>query len=340
MVERLCRVGAAVDLSGGRGPFGLPRIHCDDHAIGRLAAEHLVECGRRSFGYCGFGGELWAARRREGFVATLGRPDRRSFVYESSWHGLGAQPFEQDQKHVEAWLLSLPKPVGVMACSDMLGIQVLDGCRSAGLKVPEDVAVIGVDDDTLLCGLCDSPLSSVVPNAEQIGYEAAALLDVLMAGGRAGFKERLIAPLGVVKRLSTDVLAVEDPALAFALRFIHEHACHGNTVDDVVQGVPLSRMTLERRFREFVGRSPHAEIRAVQVERARQLLTETEHPIHRIAQLVGFDHPESFNVLFKREVGMPPGQFRQQARPGPSHGPGSNGSTPKEAKKAASDSAS
>ena len=133
------------------------------------------------------------------------------------------------------------------------------------------------------------------------------------AGG-AEFKERLIPPLGIATRLSTDVLAVEDTAFAFAIRFIREHACHGITVDDVLKSVPLSRMSLERRFRKYLGHSPHAEIRAVQLARAKQLLVETEHPIHRIAQLVGFEHPEYFNVLFKREVGQPPGQFRQEAR--------------------------
>ena len=170
-----------------------------------------------------------------------------------------------------------------MACNDMLGIEVLDGCRSIGLKVPLDLAVIGVDDDTLLCGLCDPSLSSVVPNTEQIGYEAAAVLDRLMEGGRADFKERLIPPLGVTTRLSTDLLAVEDALFAFAMRFIHEHACHGITVDDVLKSVPLSRMSLERRFRKYTGHSPHAEIRAVQLTRAKQLLggDGTSDPSHR-----------------------------------------------------------
>ena len=163
-------------------------------------------------------------------------------------------------------------------------------------------------------GCATRPLSSVIPNTEQIGYEAAALLDLLMEGGRAGFKERLIPPLGVATRLSTDVLAVEDTAFALALRFIHEHACHGITVEDVLQSVPLSRMTLERRFRKYLGRSPHAEIRTVQLTRAKQLLTETEHPIYRIARLVGFEHTEYFNVVFKREVGQSPGRFRAEAQ--------------------------
>jgi len=315
VVERLVGIpSAGFDLGGRRGPFGPPRIPCDDRAIGRMAAEHLLQRGLRTFAFCGFSGEFWSIRRREGFAAALARAGTRCRVYEGSWHGLGGQPFEEDQQHVETWLASLPKPVGVMASNDMLGVQILDGCRSVGLKVPDHVAVIGVDDDTLLCGLCDPPLSSVIPNTEQIGYEAAGLLDLLMEGGRARFKERLIPPLGVATRLSTDVLAVEDTAFALALRFIREHACHGITVEDVLQGVPLSRMSLERRFRKYLGRSPHAEIRAVQLARAKQLLTETEHPIHRIAQLVGFEHTEYFNVIFKREVGQPPGRFRAEAR--------------------------
>jgi LacI family transcriptional regulator len=318
VVELLAAIRApVVDLSGRREPFGPPRIHCDDRAIGRLAAEHLLRRGLRSFGFCGFSGEHWSGLRREGFVAALAGERLRCQVYESSWHGVGGQPFEEDQRHIEDWLTSLPMPAGVMASSDMLGFQVLDGCRAGGLKVPEHVAVIGVDDDRLLCGLCDPPLSSVIPNTEQIGYEAAALLDSLMEGGRPRFKERLIPPLGVATRQSTDVLAVEDTVFALALRVIHEHACHGITVEDVLQSVPLSRMAVERRFRKYLGRSPHAEIRAVQLARAKQLLAETDHPIHRIAQLAGFEHAEYFNVLFKREVGQPPGQYRKgHVRPG------------------------
>src|SRR5262245_10675439 len=177
VVELLCATdAAAVDLSGRHSPFGLPRLHCDDQAIGRLAAEHLLERNLRSFGFCGYATELWSTRRRDGFVAALARAGLRCEVYESSWHGLGGQPFEADQTYIEDWLRSLRKPAGVMACSDMRGCEVLDGCKSAGLMVPEDVAVIGVDDDALLCGLCESPLSSVIPNTEQIGYDAAALL--------------------------------------------------------------------------------------------------------------------------------------------------------------------
>lgn len=313
VVSLLVETGAAiVDLSGRRDTFGVPRVRCDDQVIGRLAAEHLLACGLRSFGFSGFSGELWSSRRRDGFLAALARAGLRCRIHESPWYGLSAQPFEEDQEQIETWLKSLPKRVGVMACNDMRGRQVLDSCKSAGLRAPEDVAVIGVDDDELLCELSDPPLSSVIPNTERIGYEAAALLDSLMQGGRADLRERIIPPLGVATRSSTDVIAVEDPAFAFAMRFIHEHACHGITVEDVLQSIPLSRMSLERRFRKYLGRSPHAEIRAVQLGRARQLLAETDHSIHHIARLVGFEHSEYFNVVFKRATGQSPGQFRRE----------------------------
>jgi LacI family transcriptional regulator len=306
---------AAVDLCDRRGPFGLTRITSDDRAIGIMAAEHLLERGFRSFGFCGFIGELWVIRRREGFLDTLARSGCTGRVYESHWGGPGAPPWEDDQAKIGRWIASLPRPVGVMACDDVRGLHVLDACQRSGLKVPEEVAVIGVDDDALICQLCDPPLSSVIPNPERIGYEAAALLDRLMDGGRADLQERLIPPLGVTIRQSTDVLAIADEPFTSAVRYIREHACLGINVGDVLDRVPLSRSTLERRFRKYLGRSPQAEIRAVQLQRAKQLLAETDHATRRIAELVGFEHPEYFNVVFKRVFGRTPGQFRQAVRP-------------------------
>jgi LacI family transcriptional regulator len=208
----------------------------------------------------------------------------------------------------------MPRPAGVMACNDMRGQHVLDACQRVRLGVPEQVAVIGVDDDVLLCELCDPPLSSVVPNAERIGYEAAALLDRLMAGEKPPREEWRIEPLGVTTRQSSDVLAIDDPNVASAVRYIREHACRGATVPDVLQHVPLSRTILERRFRKYLGRSPQAEIRAVQLKRVQQLLAETDLRLERIAELAGFEHPEYMSVVFKRQTGQTPGEYRRQAQ--------------------------
>ncbi len=315
VAESLIKQGlTAVDLSDRRPPFRLPRINSDDHAIGRLAAEHLLERGFRSFACCTFSGELWSVRRTEAFLAALAEAGHTGDVYESPWLGAGAHVREDEQVRIGRWLESLARPVGVMACNDIRGIEVLNACQTHGLRVPDDVAVIGVDDDVLLCEICSPPLSSVVPNIEQIGYEAAALLDRLMDGAPAGFEEWFVPPSGVTTRLSTDVLSVGDPEFATAVRFIRENACHGITVTDVLEHVAISRSTLERTFRCYLGRSPQSEIRAVQLSRARHLLAETDHPIHRIADLVGYQHVEYFNVVFKREIGQTPGQYRRQVR--------------------------
>lgn len=304
----------AVDVSDRRPPFGPPRIDSDDAAIGRLGAAHLLERGFRSYAYCGFGGELWSTRRRDAFLGAVAGAGHEGGAYESPWREPGAHLREDEQARIGRWLATLPRPVGVMAANDVRGIDVLDACQRFGMKVPEEVAVLGVDDDALLCEVCSPTLSSAIPDIGRIGYEAAALLDRLMAGGAAAGPARSIPPLGVTTRLSTDAPRVDDPHLAAALRFIRENACHGISVGDVLGQVPLSRSTLERRFRAALGRSPQGEIRAVRIARAKQLLAETDHPMHRIAELVGIEHPEYFQVIFKREVGMTPGRFRGENR--------------------------
>jgi LacI family transcriptional regulator len=305
---------SVVDVSNRDSPFGLPRITSDDRAIGRLAAVHLLERRFRSFAFCGFEGERWSALRREAFREALAGTGDPVEVFESPLRGRPERPWEDEQERTVHWLESLPKPVGVMACNDLRGFHLLEACQRSGLRVPDEVAVIGVDDSKLLCELCDPPLSSIIPNAEQIGYEAAALLDRLMGGEWVDFEVSTVPPLGVTSRLSTDVLAIDDELFVAAVRFIRAHACFGITMGDVLASVPLSRTTLERRFRKYLGRSPQAEIRAVQLGRARQLLAETDHPMHQIADLVGFEHTEYFHFAFKREFGCTPGEYRQESR--------------------------
>jgi LacI family transcriptional regulator len=253
-------------------------------------------------------------RRRDAFLATIAREGHSGEVFEVPWRGRHPRPGEDDLERTGRWLGSLRRPVGVLACNDLRGLHVLEACEHRGLRVPDEVAVVGVDDDALLCELSDPPLSSVISNPERIGYEAAALLDRLMAGEGAPFEEMLVPPLGVTTRLSTDVLAIDDERVVAAVRYIRANACHGISVGDVIDHVAMSRTTLDRRFLRYLGRSPQAEIRAAQLGRARELLAETDHPIHRIAELVGFKHTEYFHYAFRREYGRTPGRFRREAR--------------------------
>jgi LacI family transcriptional regulator len=201
-----------------------------------------------------------------------------------------------------------------MAAYDYRGQQVLDACRRLGIAVPDEVAVIGVDNHELLCELSHPPMSSVIPNTHRTGYEAAALLDQMMGGHRVAGQTHLIAPLGIATRQSTDVLAIEDRHVARAVAYIRAHACEGITVDDVLRAVPQARRLLERRFKKLLGRTPHEEIRRVQLDRVKALLAQTDLSLADVAERCGYAHVEYLSVVFKKKAGLPPSQYRAQHR--------------------------
>lgn len=318
------RVGRRVTALGApvvyvRGAYSsplLPLVDTDEEQTVRLAFDHLAERGFREFAFCGFVGVDYSDFRTLLFTRLAGG---RCHVYHPpAWSRGPTAELERAnlsfQKHLAGWLKGLPKPVGVMACNDIRGQQVLDACRDAGVAVPDEVAVVGVDNDELLCDLCTPALSSVVPDTRRIGYEAAALLDRLMAGGPPPAAVVRVPPLGVVTRRSTDVLAVDNPEVAAAARFIRDHFCEGITVRDVLAHVGCSRSTLERGFARAVGRTPKAEIIRLRLERVKQLLAGTDYPLARVAVMTGFEYPEYLSVVFRREIGQTPGQYRQSVR--------------------------
>jgi LacI family transcriptional regulator len=302
-----------VDLNDLYSGLNLPRIRSNMQAIGRLGAEHLLERGFQNYAFCGFRDETWSTERGEGFSEAISAAGKRCMVFESRWLGRHAPSWDKDQNHLAKWLKSLPKPLGMMACNDVRGQQVLNVCQLIGASVPEEVAVVGVDNEQVLCELCNPPLSSIVPNPKRIGYEAAALLERLMAGENAPPQDMLIEPLGIVARQSTDILSIDDPEVAAAVRFIRERACQGVHVEQVVAHIAVSRSLLERRFRKYLGRSPQEEIRLVQLKRVKQLLEETELSLDSIAQLTGYEHSEYLSVVFKRMTGQTPGNYRRQS---------------------------
>ncbi len=304
-----------VELTDRQDGSTLPRVRSNDAAIGRMAAEHLFERGFQRFGYCGFQDEAWSKRREEAFVDAVQSAGWSCDVYNSAWYGKAARTWEAEQIRLVDWLQKFPRPFGIMTCNDLRGQHVLDACSTIELAVPEEAAVIGVDNDELLCRICAPPLSSVIPNAEGVGYRAAELLAELMDGGTTIQAEHLLEPLGVATRQSTDVVAIDAPEIAAAVRYIRENACRGISVDEVTANVDVSRSTLERQLRKYLGRSPQEEIRFVQVKRAKELLLTTDLTVENMAVLCGFEHSEYLHVVFKRVTGLTPGQFRQQAKP-------------------------
>jgi LacI family transcriptional regulator len=267
-----------VDVVGVFRHEQVPLVHTNDHAVGRLGAEHLLERGFRSFGFCGYDGEFWSEHRLDGFRETLRANKMDCTVYTRPPPGPGSggpDSWEQQQRGLAEWLNALPKPVGVMTTNDLTGQQLLEACQRLRIQVPEAVAVVGVDNDEPICRIASPPLSSVIVNDHQRGYEAAALLDRLMSGEASPSGPVYIEPVGVATRASTDIMAIDDAALVKGLRFLRDHACERISVDDVAREVPLSRSVLERRFRKSLGRSINAEIVRLRINRAIELLTET-----------------------------------------------------------------
>jgi LacI family transcriptional regulator len=304
-----------VDLNDTPPHHGVPKIRPDNVGVGHLGAEHFLERGFRHFAFCGFSNDSWACERRDGFVEALALTGQRCEVHDVKYPGDLTPGWDARQIAALArWLSSLPKPVAVMCCNDLRALEVLEAAQDARQLVPEEVAILGANNDTIRCELASPPLSSVMTNPFQSGYHAAETLDLLMAKKRPASIDLRIDPIEVVTRHSTDVLAIHDRNVAAALSYIREHACEGVTVDEVVRHAAAARSQIERKFRYYLGRSPQAEIRRVQLARIRQLLHETNFPLKKIAELSGFEHVEYMCVLFKRLAGETPGAYRQRTQ--------------------------
>ncbi len=289
----------------------------DNRPIARLAYEHLVQCGMRTFAFCGSprGENPPQDLRREYFVQLVESNGQKCDVFLGQTIRGRKYSWEREQEGMAHWIKSLPKPVGVMASNDDRGHQLLDACRRAGVSVPDEAAVIGVDNDSNLCNLCTPPLSSIDTNPSRVGYEAAALLMRMINGEKAPREPVLLRiPRGLVRRQSTDVLAVDDPDVVKALRYIREHACDGISVSDVISQTNHSPSTLERRLKALLGRSVKSEISRVRLERVKLLLQESNLKIRQIAERTGFAEAKYLCQVFNASEGMTPTNYRKQFR--------------------------
>ncbi len=279
---------------------GLPfaRVMVDHEAVGEMAAQHLLDRGLRHFGFVGYPDHAFSVGRERGFRHEL---ERAGFAI-SSFHA--RVPWRRDPSGFWAsdgtlprWLESLPRPLGILASHDPQGVQVSEACRMAGLKVPDDVAIVGVDNDDLLCELARPSLSSVALPSEQIGIEAAALLERLIAGDVPPAGPKLLPPQGVVVRQSSDILAIADPDVAGAVRYIRDHPSKPIRVADVLGAVVMSRRGLERRFRKALRRGIWEEIRRTHLERGKMLLAGSDLPMSEVAPRRVFRQPSTLGRL-------------------------------------------
>ncbi len=290
----------------------IPYVSTNNDGVSKIVAKHLIARHVRNFAYCGYSPNAinsWSREREKAYVEFLASLGYACHVHnvksttEDSWRSA--------HDCLEGWLKSLPKPIGIMAACDKLGRQILEACRSANVRVPEDVHVVGVDNDELICNLNTPNLSSVEPGARHLGYKAAELLDSMMDGVSPPISTRIfVDPVEVITRRSTNTLSVEDPTVASAMTFIASHYAKKVTVRDVIKHVDLSRSSLEKRFEISLGCSVRTAIIRFQMENARQLLSETKMPLKEIAWKLGFSSVQHMTTLFRTSFGLPPGQYR------------------------------
>jgi LacI family transcriptional regulator len=289
----------------------LANILCSDIEIGRVGAEYMLNRGFRHFAYCGFDDMRWSRERSAGFCERVKETGFETSVYVQP-KSKSNRSWEREQSFVVDWLRLLPKPAALMVCNDDRGQYVIEACKIAGLHVPEKLAIIGVDNDELICDLTDPPLSSVSMNTEMAGYEAAELMEKLMAGEKMAGKVIIVEPTHVVTRKSTDILAIEDREVAEAVRFIRRNAKRSLQVNEVADAAALSRRVLEKRFRAILHCSVHEEIKRVRINLLTEMLTQTDMSISEITAEMGFPGPEHVARYFRKVKGMSLIDFRKK----------------------------
>jgi len=306
-----------VNLSAALREAGLPRVTVDHCAVGRLAAEHLLERGFRRFGYYGLRRVWYAQQRGRGFISALAERGFACAKMQDNSSLTTGRAWRDSHDLLRNWLRTLEPPVGVLAAHDYRAAMVIDACRELGLRVPDDVAVLGVNNETVICEFCGVPISSVSRNDHKVGYEAAALLDRLMQGRSAPVDEILVPPDEVVLRRSSDVMAVDDPAVETAAKYIRERLAEDIDIDQLARLVSLSRRWLQHRFKKCLGMTLHEFICRERVERAKQLLiSQRKTRLGQIAQACGFSETRQMRKAFERIEGATPTQLRRDKASG------------------------
>jgi LacI family transcriptional regulator len=279
-----------------------------------MVAEHLLERGFTNFGFCGFDEAYWSQTRSQRFCETIAQAGHKTYLFKSG-NQRRKPSWNQELRAIASWLRSVPKPFAVMACNDTRARHVIEACKEASLKVPEEVAIIGANNDETVCELSDPPLSSVVLNTEKAGYETAELLDRLMAGEKMAEQEIVVEPTHIVLRQSTDILAIKDSEVTRAIGFIRQNIKKPLQVSDVVAATALSRRALQKRFQAVLRRSILQEIRRVRVQEIIRLLVETHIPVSEIAVEMGYPGPEHISRYFHKATGMSLLAYRKRYSP-------------------------
>lgn len=321
IVARIPYVYEVEDLIKTRIPFiftdiqrkltDLPCILPDCESMAKMGVEYFLEKGYTNFAFCGFANSHWCNERGNYFSEFVRRNGYHPhFFFEKS--GQLTKSWEKQETEMVDWLLQLPQPVGILTSNDDMGRHLIQSCRIAGLMVPEEVAVLGADNDILVCELSEPSLSSIAYNIESSGYQAAEILHQMIDNKPLTQLDVVVKPTHIVTRQSTDILAIEDQNLTRALNFINQNFKNHIKVTDIARAAAVSVRVLQKKFQELLGRTPHEEVTRVRMEYAVMMLIESNLPLSNIAYSIGFEEVKYFTRLFTKSKGLSPVAYRKK----------------------------
>lgn len=304
-----------VNVSGAIQRSTVPRVMMDQQMIGRLAAEHLLDCGFRRFAYYGELDMWYSVQRKRGFIERLHEAGRQCKVLETKTHFGEKNPWYTWIETIERWLRTLELPVGLFAVHDFAASMIVHTCANVRLRIPDDIGVVGSGNNPGTCDFCEVPLSSVARQDRELGYQAASLLDRMMNGRKARATEILIPPAGIVQRRSTEVLVTEDTRVRKAVRFVQSHLSQPLSVQAIWRSLGVSPRTLDICFKKGLGCSPREYLSRTRIKEARRLLSQADQPkMQRIARDCGYGSLRQFYTAFRNRVGMTPTEFSRHVR--------------------------
>jgi len=311
-IEKIVQAGIPVIAQDFKERFTeIPNITGGYHEAGQLGADYFLKKGFTNFAFYGFNDIVWSRERAEGFEERLKKRGHKVHYFEHK-KARSTELWYYKPSSLSRWLKSLPKPIGLMTCDDNQGQHITEVCRQLGIRIPEEVAVLGVDNDEMICDLSDPPLSSIALDAEKGGYDAAKLLDYMVKHGTSGYYDIIVKPVQVITRHSTDIYATNDDHIASSLKYIHQNIDKNLHVDEVVRQVPLSRRALEKRFLEITGYPIYKYIFNLRIEKFTQKLLDTDMSVFEIALDMGLTDSKNIARQFRQAKGCSPSVYRNR----------------------------
>jgi LacI family transcriptional regulator len=311
-IRKAVEAGIPVIAQDFKERFGdIPNITGAYHETGALGADYFIKKGFRNFAFYGFKDIVWSRERAEGYEARLAKAGHKVHYFEHK-KARSSELWYYKPSSLSRWLISLPKPIALMTCDDNQGQHITEACLHAGIRIPEEVAVLGVDNDVMICDLSDPPLSSIALDVEKGGYDAARLLHDMILNGVADYYDIVVKPTQVITRHSTDIYATNDDHIASSLKYIHQNIDKNLHVDEVVKQVPLSRRALEKRFLEITGYPIYKYIFNLRIEKFTKKLLDTDMSVFEIALDMGLSDSKNIARQFKQVKGCKPSEYRSR----------------------------